>query len=283
MATSSSGLNISDECFMKKSTLTQIGAMLLFVILIIIAVMNHTALVAIFLTFIEWMEDHTVIGTIAFIIIFCIANVLLVPGALFTLAAGFVYCHVFGLFLGVMLSIILVFITECIGATLSFLNARYLLRNIVEYYTKNSPKFALIEQIIQKNGFKVVILLRLTPLCPWNFLNVLLGVTSVKFKDYCLAHIAMIPKTIMLSIIGGTISHIYQLVQNNQTKGIKMAMISVGGTGTIIAICGISQIARMAKKEFEKLTKELHDNADDTEMENLLQTRLDGISTHNPM
>lgn len=257
--------------YQKKSNWIRIGALFMFILFIIIAISNYDLLKNKFLKFIEWMEHNTLIGSISFIILFCISNVLLIPGSLLTFGAGFVYCHVFGLFKGVFLSSILVFIAACIGATLSFLNGRYLLRNIVQHYTQKSPRFVLIERIVRDNGFKVVLLLRLSPLIPYNFFNIFMGITSVKLKDYCLAHIAMLPETIICCFLGGTISHIYQLTQQNHNKSIKALFIIITIIGTLIAFCGIYSISKVAKKEFDKLRQELDIvNGEDTEIQHLV-------------
>ena len=145
-----STLQLNEYCPLETSAnVIKKSAMAIFIIFIIAISVNYDSLITLFLNYIEWMQNHIFIGTVSFIMIFSIANVLLIPVSLFTLSAGFVYCHVYGLFIGMIMSSILVFIAECFGATLSFLNGRYLLRNIVKYYTSNSSKFVFIEKIIQ--------------------------------------------------------------------------------------------------------------------------------------
>lgn len=264
----------------KKSNWIRIGIFLTFILFIIIGITNHDALISIFLSFISWMENNPFIGSISFILIFCISNILLIPGSLLTLGCGFVYAHIFGLLEGVFLSSILVFIAACLGATLSFLNGRYLLRDIVFHYTQKSPRFTLIEQIVENNGFKVVLLLRLSPLVPYNFFNIFMGITSVQLKDYCLAHIGMLPETIIFCFIGGTIANIYQLTQKNGDHKTKILMITVTVIGTIIAMCGIIYVSKMAKKEFDKLTEQLPDGHE-TEIELLVENDKSETATIN--
>jgi uncharacterized membrane protein YdjX (TVP38/TMEM64 family) len=52
---------------------------------------------------------------------------------------------------------------------------------------EKSPKFLAVEEAIHEQGFKLVFLLRLSPFIPFNVLNYLMGVTSVKFWDYLFA------------------------------------------------------------------------------------------------
>merc|ERR1712154_758920 len=139
--------------------------------------------------------------------------------------------------------------------------------SIVEYYTHKNVKFAIIEQIVQSNGFKVVFLLRLSPIIPYNIFNLFMGITSVKLMDFICAHPGMLPETIMCCFIGGSIANIYQLKSANAKSSTLLIIIAV--IGTVIAICGIVYISKMAKKEFNKLSADV--NETDTEIQLLVQ------------
>merc|ERR1712154_296066 len=127
--------------------------------------------------------------------------------------------------------------------------------SIVEYYTHKNVKFAIIEQIVQKNGFRVCFLLRLSPLVPFNVFNLFMGITSVKLMDFICAHPGMLPETIICCFIGGTNAHIYDLKSDGKGKG-KMLLIIIAIIGTLVAICGIVYISKLAKKEFNKLSED---------------------------
>src|SRR5439155_23638641 len=81
-----------------------------------------------------------------------------------------------------------------LGAEVAFLIARFIARDKVEAIAKGSEKFRNIDKAIGKQGAKLVFLLRLSPVIPFNLSNYFYGLTSVKFWPYLLASwIGMMP------------------------------------------------------------------------------------------
>lgn len=82
------------------------------------------------------------------------------------------------------------------GAQLAFLLGRTLLRERVHAWLAARPKLGAVERAIGEESFRLVFLLRLTPLVPFNVLNYLLGVTPIRFGPYALAtFLGMLPGT----------------------------------------------------------------------------------------
>src|SRR5262249_18426533 len=64
---------------------------------------------------------------------------------------------------------------------------------------------------------KIVLLLRLSPVFPFNLLNYALALTRVRFRDYALASwIGMFPGTVMYVYIGSTIGKLAHLGSDRQ-------------------------------------------------------------------
>ena len=61
---------------------------------------------------------------------------------------------------------------------------------------------------LQTNGLKIMILLRLSPLIPYNALDYMSGITAIPLWAYSLALIGLLPGTISLCIIGASASSI---------------------------------------------------------------------------
>ena len=77
--------------------------------------------------------------------------------------------------------------------------------------TKLSEKYTLIRAIdkaIHQEGLKLIFLLRLCPLIPFNALNYLMGITDIKTVHYAIGMCGMIPGTLAYVFIGTTISDI---------------------------------------------------------------------------
>ena len=144
--------------------------------------------------FAAWVEGLGVWGPVVFIAGYAAATVAFVPGSLLTLGAG----AIFGLVRGVAY----VFIAASIGATLAFLVSRYVARSAIERRLGSNEKLASIDDAVGEQGLKIVMLLRLSPVFPFNALNYGLGLTKVKLRDYVVAHLGMLPATVLYVYYG---------------------------------------------------------------------------------
>jgi uncharacterized membrane protein YdjX (TVP38/TMEM64 family) len=127
--------------------------------------------------------------------VYVAAVVLFVPGIVLTLGAGFLF--------GLGWGIVVVSIASTIAAALAFLIARYLARGAVERLARKNPRFDAIDRAIGKEGWKVVALLRLSPLVPFSLSNYIYGLTSVRFTPYLVTSwAAMLPATLVYVYLG---------------------------------------------------------------------------------
>ena len=146
-------------------------------------------------SFNDWVGQMGVAGIFIFIGVYAVATVLLAPGVILTIGAGFA----FGLWKGFLA----VSAGATLGASLAFLVARFIARDKVEAIAKRSEKFRNIDNAIGKQGAKLVFLLRLSPVIPFNLSNYFYGLTGVKFWPYVLASwIGMMPGTFLYVYIG---------------------------------------------------------------------------------
>jgi uncharacterized membrane protein YdjX (TVP38/TMEM64 family) len=147
--------------------------------------------------FATWVEGLGVWGPIVFILGYAVATVAFVPGSLLTLAAG----AIFGLVEGTLYTLI----GATLGASCAFLVARYVARGAIERKIAGTSwfvRFAAIDRAVAGEGFKIVALLRLSPVFPFNLLNYALGLTRVRFLHYLAASIAMLPGTLLYVYYG---------------------------------------------------------------------------------
>ena len=139
--------------------------------------------------FAQWVDGLGFWGPGVFVAAYAIAVVAFVPASLLTLAAGAIF--------GIVRGVIYVFVAAAIGSGLAFLVARYLLRSAIEERLEGKAKFSAIDRAVGDEGLKIVFLLRLTPIVPFNLLNYALGLTRVRFADYMIASVGMIPGTLL--------------------------------------------------------------------------------------
>ena len=132
--------------------------------------------------FLKWFEDNPVAGLFAFMGVYFLATVLFVPGSILTLGAGFVFANAFGLGWGVLLATVAVFCGAVAGDLTAFLLGRYLLRDWVMGWTDKYKLFKAIDKALETNGFRIMSLLRLSPVIPFNAINYIAGVTAISFS-----------------------------------------------------------------------------------------------------
>jgi uncharacterized membrane protein YdjX (TVP38/TMEM64 family) len=149
-----------------------------------------------------WVNRFGAWGPVVFAFIYIIAVVVLVPGSVLTISAGLAY----GLW-GLPISLI----AATIGASIAFLIARYLARDKVRGFVEGRRRLHAVEQAVSEGGWKIIGLLRLSPLVPFNLQNYVLGVTSVSFWEYVAAtFVCMIPGALVniyIGMIGGLASN----------------------------------------------------------------------------
>ena len=190
-----------------------------------------------------WVDGLGAVGAIAFIIIYIIAAVAFLPGSILTLGAGVVF--------GVGLGSIYVFIGATIGATLAFLVGRYFARGWVANKIAGNPKFKAIDEAVGREGLKIVLLTRLSPIFPFNLLNYAYGVTGVSLKDYVIGSLGMIPGTIMYVYIGSLAGNLATIgTETNQANPIAQWTIRIiGFIATVAVTLYVTKIAKKALNE----------------------------------
>ncbi|HLN98397.1 MAG TPA: TVP38/TMEM64 family protein [Pyrinomonadaceae bacterium] len=183
-------------------------------------------------------------GPLLFAFAYMLLTVVLFPASILTVAAG----TIFGLKMG--------FFTALLGANLgalcSFLLARSFLRQRVVLWTAAHPKFRFLDAAIANQGFKIVLLCRLSPIFPFILLNYFLGLTSVRTGAYVLGNLlGMIPANFVFVYIGAT-AHDAVAGPAETFDFYQQAMKYVGLLATVIVFTVITRMARRALREAER-------------------------------
>jgi len=191
----------------------------------------------------QWINSLGALGGIVFIGIYIMATLAFLPAAILTLGAGVIF--------GVIWGSLYVFIGATLGAVAAFLVGRYLARGWVKEKISSYKKFANIDQAVSKEGLKIVFLIRLSPLFPFNLLNYALGVTSVSLKDYFLGSIGMIPGTIMYVYLGYLAGDLALIGNKNQPDNMIFHWLIqiIGLIATIVVTVYVTKIAKKALEE----------------------------------
>jgi uncharacterized membrane protein YdjX (TVP38/TMEM64 family) len=142
----------------------------------------------------QWVLGLGPWGVAVFALLFIATTLVLAPDWPLSIAAGFVY----GFW-----ALPVVLAAAMIASTLSFLAARYLVRNRVRAFFVGRPRLAAIDRAVAEEGWKIVALLRLSPAVPFNLQNYLFGATAIPLRDYVIATaIGIVPGSVLYVYLG---------------------------------------------------------------------------------
>ena len=197
--------------------------------------------------FAVWVNSLGVWGPVIFILGYAVATVAFAPGSLLTLTAG----AVFGLGKGVLY----VFVAAVLGSSAAFLVSRHLARAVIEQRVAGNPRFAAIDRAVSAQGRKIVFLLRLSPVFPFNLLNYVLGLTNVRFVDYLVASIGMIPGTLLYVYYGKLAGDIAALTGGAAVeKGAAYYVVLVLGLAATVLVTTL--VTRTARRALQSVADE---------------------------
>jgi uncharacterized membrane protein YdjX (TVP38/TMEM64 family) len=191
----------------------------------------------------EWTQGLGVWGPVFVALFYILACVLFLPGSVLTLGAGFI----FRVFVGT----ITVSIGSTLGACAAFLVGRTIARDWISHKIAANQKFAAIDTAVAEQGFKIVLLTRLSPIFPFNMLNYAFGLTKVPFWKYALASwLGMLPGTVMYVYFGAGLRSLADVAAGNvQTGAAGQIFFWVGLGAAIVVTVFVTRIARRALKQ----------------------------------
>jgi uncharacterized membrane protein YdjX (TVP38/TMEM64 family) len=176
-----------------------------------------------------WIDTHRTIAWIVYIVSYVLATVLLIPGSIITLGAGFVF--------GLPVGVAVVSAGSVIGATCAFLIGRTFMRDWVERKIAELPRFRALDSATRHDGFTIVLLARLSPLFPFNLLNYAFGLTAARLRDYFLASwIGMLPGTVLYVYIGTLAADLTALGTGDIDSGSAGTALLVAGFAATLAL-----------------------------------------------
>ena len=192
--------------------------------------------------FLEWLEGLGAWAPFLFILINMLVVVLVLPGVILTLGAGFMF--------GVLQGSLYIIIGTTIGATIAFLIARYLFGERATGFFLDHSKLNLVNDEFKRAGWKFVLLTRLVPFFPFKLSNYLFGLMQISLRDFVIG--------VFFGIMPITITNVYigSLAADLATIGSRTASRSgmewtIYGIGVIIAIVAVIYITHLARKALD--------------------------------
>ncbi|KAL2629401.1 hypothetical protein R1flu_014087 [Riccia fluitans] len=207
---------------------------------------NREQINTILIQFSDFLEGYGPAGYVLFVLVYAGLEVLAIPAIPLTMSAGLLF--------GTTIGTVIVSIAGTIAATLAFLIARYLARDRILELAKDNKKFLAIDKAIGEDGFRVVTLLRLSPLLPFSLGNYLYGLTSVKLVPYVLGSwLGMLPGS-WAYVSAGAIGRAFIQQESEQlwTGGPEQLWtVGIGLAATVFAATYVTRLAKEALKDIE--------------------------------
>ena len=117
----------------------------------------------------------------------------------------------------------------------------------MEAATKGNRKFEAIDKAVSEQGWKIVGLLRLSPLIPFNLSNYFYGVTGIGFWPYVLASaVGMLPGTLLYAYLGGAGK---AGLSGGGDSSLKYIFLGIGLVATVVVTILVSRAAKKALKK----------------------------------
>jgi uncharacterized membrane protein YdjX (TVP38/TMEM64 family) len=169
--------------------------------------------------------------------------VALVPGSLLTMVAGFAYGPITGLLVALPASVL--------AATTTFLLGRTVLRGWIERQIAQSARARALDRAIERNTFKLILLLRLSPVIPFNVINYALGLSKAHLGRYIAASFfGMLPGTWLYAYLGSLATTAGELSDASHGGGRERLVLTIGGlAATIVAVAFVTRAARRALEQ----------------------------------
>lgn len=193
--------------------------------------LQHLDMVAAWLV---WMRAQGPLGHVLFAAFYLGGTLAMVPASILEAGAGFLYGPVLGIAVASLLG------TAC--ATCSFALGRTVFRGAVERRIAGSPRLQAIDRAVAAEGWRLVLLLRLSPLAPFNLMSAALGATPVAVTDFVVGTmVGHLFPVVVFAWTGSTVATALDLVERTAPP----AWATGVGIGlTVLATIGVSRFAK---------------------------------------
>lgn len=165
---------------------------------------------------------------VLFVLIYVVAAVTLAPAFFLTVAAGAMF--------GVWRGSVIVFVGASLGASVVYALISPLARSRIVARATRNRRVAAVRAAIVGQGAWVMFLLRLSPLIPYTPLNYALALSGVRYRDFAVALLGMIPATIMYTYYGKVVGDVAALAAGvSPPRGPEYYTLLVTGLVAIVA------------------------------------------------
>jgi uncharacterized membrane protein YdjX (TVP38/TMEM64 family) len=187
-----------------------------------------------------WLQDLGPWTPVLFVLVYIAAAVVLAPAFFLTVAAGAMF--------GVWRGTVLVFVAASLGASAVYALAAPLSGSRLMQRVTRDRRVAAVKSAVAAEAVWVTFLLRLSPLVPYNVLNYALVLSGVRYRDFALGLLGMLPAIVMYTYYGKVVGDVALLAAGvAPPRGPEYyAMLVVGLIAVVLSTTMITRAARRA-------------------------------------
>lgn len=184
-----------------------------------------------------WMAQIGPAAFVVFGLVYVVATATVLPTAPFSLAAGLIFGAA---------GLPLAMASAACAAAAGYYVSRYFLRAHVAKLVARRPLLLALDHAIAEQGWRVVFLIRLSPVVPFTVQNYMLGATRVRIGPYLLASVAgIVPYTAVWVYVG-------TLGQTSLSAAGPAAMM-LPGIGVICSLLAVTLVSLAARRALLRL------------------------------
>ena len=219
------------------------GGLLLLLMVLLMVFLHHLGPQQLLQQALSMIDGLGAWGPLLFVVLYVLATVFMIPGLILTLGAGVLF--------GVLQGTVLASVASILGATGAFLLGRSAGRERVAAHIAKNPRVDAIDRAVSREGWKIVMLTRLSPVFPFNVLNYAFSLTRVSLRHYFWASwLGMLPGTAMYVYVGSLAGDLARVGsgETTRTPG-EWALYLVGLVATVTVTLYVTHVARAALRD----------------------------------
>lgn len=206
----------------------------------------------------QWIKDLGWKGMFLYGTLYFLLGIFSLPASLITISAGFLF--------GFLPGIILANLGSTLGAAAMFLFGRFLFRDFVERQVAKSGFLKNFDRLVEKRGFKIVILARLAIFMPYGLLNYAFSATKIRLGAFVLGSmLGMLPGSILYVLIGNSIENLSDLLTfnfkpsdlaNSSDQTFRLWYFIIMGVGVLALFILVYYIGKISTLALRQISKE---------------------------
>ncbi len=193
---------------------------------------------------VDALREGGPLGALAYVGVYAIAVILTAPMAPFAATAGFTY--------GLPLGLLIAAPAGTVAASAAFLTGRTVARRWLTQRGAGDGRWEILQNAVDRQGFRMTLLLRLSPVFPQNYLNYLLALSRLRLSHFAAATLlGMLPITTLQVYLGSLVRDATELLQGGGSlpQSQSVILLSLGGVVTVTTLILLGRITRRALQQ----------------------------------